>query len=54
MGLKGNASITNCRLYMKDGNKLECLVKISCKLGQLFVERFNNGYLGTSHVTGCG
>ena len=45
--LKGNTYKTNCRLYMKDGNKLGCLVKNSCKSGQcledMAVEGFNNG-----------
>ena len=47
-----------CRLSMKDGNKPVCLVTKSQAnrandLEDMAVERFNNGYLGTSHVTGC-
>ena len=41
---------------MKDGNKLECLVKIHenrANLEDMAVERFNKGYLATGHVTGC-
>ena len=42
---------------MKDGNNQVCLVKINAnrasRLEDMAVERFNNGYFGTSHVTGC-
>ena len=58
MSAKGNANKTNCSLYIKDGNKLGCLVKKIHANGtnhfeDMAVESFNNGYLGTSHVTGC-
>ena len=54
---KGNIFETICRLYMKDANKPGCSVKFM-QIGptvkeDMAVERFNNGYLGTSHVTGC-
>ena len=52
--LKGNAYKTKCRLYLKEGNKPGCLVheNRAIRLEDMAVERFNNGYLGTSHMTG--
>ena len=42
---------------MNDGNKPGCLVKMHAnranRLEDMAVKRINNGYLGTSHVTGC-
>ena len=42
---------------MKDGNKPGCLVKSHANranpLEDMAAKRFYNGYLGTSHVTGC-